>query len=313
MQNIRPSTIVFTVFSYLFFSHSFAENHTDSCTNPSIQILGSGGPELTKDRASSSYLFWLNNEAIVLIDAGAGSAFRYAQSGAKWPHLKAILFTHFHVDHSNDLPALIKASWFDDRKQNLPVFGPYANHIMPSTKVFFDALFNDENGAYQYLSDMIDQNQKSAYKIIPNDIRNLKKTQLIYSNANLSIFAHQVDHGPIPAFAYILKACGKTFVFSGDTNGSGFENLKLNNTDVFIAHNAIPENAREIARSLHMIPSQIGKIAKHINTKKLILSHRMNRTLGKEQETLTFIKKNYSGTIVFSNDLDVFTADTQKK
>ena len=81
---------------------------------------------------------------------------------------------------------------------------------------------------------------------------------------------------------------------------------------MFIAHNAIPESAGRIAKTLHMTPSQIGQIATHIKAKKIVLSHRMNRTLGKEKQTLKIIKKHYQGVIEFANDLDVFYLTNQK-
>ena len=38
----------------------------------------------------------------------------------------------------------------------------------------------------------------------------------------------------------------------------------------------------------------------------LVLSHRMLRTLGKEDQTVAEIKKHYSGPVTFANDLDCF-------
>lgn len=282
---------------------------TNICSDASvkIQVLGSGGPELTKHRASSSYLIWLNNKAVILMDAGGGSALRYGDSEADWKDLKAVLFSHYHADHSNDFPALVKASWFGDRVEDLSVFGPYGNDIMPSTKEFLAALFDQKQGAYKYLSDFYQNKDEVAdYRLQATDISNDYKTQLIYSSDDIQIQAQQVQHGPIPAIAYVINICGKTIVYSGDTNGKGFENLLLDHTDLFIAHNAIPENAGRVAQSLHMTPSQIGQIATQIKAKKIILSHLMNRTLGKENQTSQFIKKHYQGPIEFANDLDVF-------
>ena len=47
----------------------------------SLQILGSGGPEFSQ-RASSSYIIWVDGKAKVLIDAGGGAFLRFSQSEA---------------------------------------------------------------------------------------------------------------------------------------------------------------------------------------------------------------------------------------
>src|ERR1044071_1306222 len=82
-----------------------------------VQVLGSGGPELQDGRASSRYLVWEDGQARALVDAGGGSAIRFGESGAQMSQLDLILFTHFHVDHSGDFSALIKSSWFENRKR----------------------------------------------------------------------------------------------------------------------------------------------------------------------------------------------------
>ena len=63
----------------------------------SLQVLGSGGPELNDKRASSSYLVWLDSKAVVMIDAGGGSSYNFEKSGAKFNDIKAVAFTHFHA------------------------------------------------------------------------------------------------------------------------------------------------------------------------------------------------------------------------
>jgi hypothetical protein len=49
----------------------------------SVQILGSGGPRINPDRASSSYLFWIGGQAKILVDVGGGAFHRFGQSQAK--------------------------------------------------------------------------------------------------------------------------------------------------------------------------------------------------------------------------------------
>jgi len=51
-----------------------------------------------------------------------------------------------------------------------------------------------------------------------------------------------------------------------------------------------------------MPPSVIGQIAGDAHVKHLVLSHRMLRTLGKEDQTRSEIKKRYSGLVEFAND-----------
>lgn len=70
-----------------------------------MQVLGSGGPELNDQRASSSYLIWLDGKVVVMIDAGGGSSYNSKKSGASFNDMKAIAFTYFHADHSADLSA----------------------------------------------------------------------------------------------------------------------------------------------------------------------------------------------------------------
>lgn len=112
-------------------------------TGLAVQVLGSGGPELQDKRASTSYLIWDHGMAHVLVDAGGGSALRFGQSGAQMSQLDVVLFSHFHVDHSGDFPALVFSSWFEDRKRPLPVYGPAGNDVMPSTTEFVRDLFSE--------------------------------------------------------------------------------------------------------------------------------------------------------------------------
>ena len=269
-----------------------------------LQVLGSGGPEVQDKRASSSYLIWQNGQARVLIDSGGGSALRFGESGANMSSIFAVLFTHLHADHTSDFPALIKSSYFEDRTNTLLVYGPYGNEIFPSTTEFIDQLFGNK-GAYRYLSEFI-TDEESNYKIHPNNI-SANNVITIVNRDDLKISTTEVPHGTVPALAWRVDIGGKSITLSGDTNGDS-SNLKLlaKSTDILVAHNAVPESATGVARRLHMPPSIIGKIAQDANVKKLILSHRMMRTLGKEPQTLEAITKHYNGKIIFANDLDCF-------
>lgn len=294
--------------------------HAQPCndTGVALQVLGSGGPELQTKRASSSYLLWIDGKARVLVDTGGGSALRFGESGAQMADLDVVLFTHLHADHSADLPALIKSSWFENRTRPLPLFGPVGNRRMPSTVAFVRALFDGTRGAYRYLGEFISPLDRSSYKLEPRDVREPppkigapRRTEPmifpVFENERLRVQAVTVAHGQLPALAYRIDIGDKAIVFSGDTNGdgNGLPSLAAG-ADLFVAHNAVAEGATGVERALHMPPSVIGNIAHTAKTKHLVLSHRMLRTLGKEEETLTSIRKIYTGTVSFADDLACF-------
>jgi ribonuclease BN (tRNA processing enzyme) len=271
------------------------------------QVLGSGGPELQDQRASSSYLVWNEGRARVLVDAGGGSALRFGESGAEMSQLEVLLFTHFHVDHSGDFAALIKSSWFEDRKRPLPIYGPPGNDFMPATTEFVSDFFGGKRGAYRYLSELFQAGVPGSYKMQPHSVLAGSQPAEVFHNGTLSVRAVRVVHGAVPALAWRVEVGGKVIVFSGDTSGEGESLVRLAaNADLFVAHNAVPEGAAGIERRLHMPPSVIGHTAADAHVKSLVLSHRMLRTLGKEDQTKVEIKRWYSGPIQFANDLDCF-------
>lgn len=284
-----------------------------ACTNPVdgsmprvvMQVLGSGGPELTDTRASSSYVVWLDGRARLLIDMGTGSFLRLKQSGANPNDIDQILISHFHVDHSNDLPALIKANYFTGRARDLPLSGPQGNDFMPGAEAFVESLFGP-SGAYRYLGDYL--HGQGAYHLQPLDVPvDVKYRQNPVEDREYRVSAAAVHHGALPALAWRVELAGKVLVFSGDTSGNDVTLEQLSaGADLLVAHNAVPENANRAALNLHMPPSRIGEIAQAGGVKQLVLSHRMEQTLDKEAETLGYIQENYTGPLHFADDLECF-------
>ena len=271
-----------------------------------LQVLGSGGPEISDKRASSGYLLWQDGRARILVDMGPGSMLRYEESGARIEDLEVILLTHLHVDHSADLPALIKASYFTERTKDLPIYGPSGNAQMPDTTAFVQSLFSDPAGTYKYLAGYLAQGE--AYRLQPHNVSaNGKTVQQVMKGQDLNITAVAVHHGPIPALAWRIDIGGRTIAFSGDMNGDNHTLPMLaSGANLLVAHNAIPQNAKGAARGLHMPPSVIGEIAAEAKVKQLVLSHRMLRTLGREAESKTEIRKRYTGPVMFADDGQCF-------
>ncbi|QNI31247.1 MBL fold metallo-hydrolase [Alloacidobacterium dinghuense] len=309
MYSLKLSTEALLAFVALLFVCEASPATAQSCgaTGLAVQVLGSGGPELQDKRASTSYLIWDHGRARVIVDAGGGSALRFGESGAQMSQVDDFLFSHFHVDHSGDFPALIFSSWFEDRNRALPVYGPSGNEYMPSTTEFVRDLFADPHGAWRYLSDLVEPAGEGNYQLQPHDVAPSPTPVLVTRNGDMALYAVSVVHGVFPALAWRVEIGGKRIVFSGDTNGDGDGLTQLAmNADLFVAHNAVPEGATGLERRLHMPPSVIGTTAANAHVKQLVLSHRMLRTLGKEKDTEAEIRRRYSGSIAFANDLDCF-------
>jgi ribonuclease BN (tRNA processing enzyme) len=222
--------------------------------------------------------------------------------------LDVILLTHLHVDHTADLTALVKSSFFEERHRTLPVYGPDGNRIFPSTTRFIKTLFGSPNGAYPYLSDFVTPGAADSYLLEAHDVDpGAQDVRQIYLAQGTRIFATRVVHGGVPALAYRVEMDNVSIAFSGDTDGNNGNLERLaRNVNLFVAHNAVPEGATGVERSLHMPPSVIGKIASAAAVKQLVLSHRMLRTLGHESESLTAIRATYNGTVTFADDLQCF-------
>ncbi|MBX9899168.1 MAG: MBL fold metallo-hydrolase [Burkholderiaceae bacterium] len=274
-----------------------------------LQVLGSGGPELTDGRASTSYLIWVDKKARILVDFGSGAALNYEKARANPADLQAVLFSHFHVDHTADFPALVKGLGFTKFNDEIQVYGPTKNNGFPGVKEFLSALFDREHGAYAYLANATDPDASNQFKIEANEVPPTEGQVVRFELGDDTVLkAISIPHGAAPSLAWRVETRGCALTFSGDTSNSNKAlEVLANGSDLFLAHNAAQENDSDaVARELHMMPSEIGRIAKAATVKQVVLSHRMLRTLGKEKETLQAIRKNYAGSVQFANDLQVF-------
>lgn len=276
-----------------------------------LQVLGSGGAEM-KGRAACSYLLWQQGKALVLIDAGGGSALRFGESGASLTDLELVLFTHLRSDHSADFPVLVRAAHLEPRHAALPVLGPPGNELMPSTTEFVDTLFAPDTGLYRYLGK---QGSENTFELKPQTLNlNDNDVHQVFDSPRLKVFATALNHDRIPALAYRVEMDGKRIAFSGDLDDNidgRVNNANINleklaaRSHIFVAAHAIDDRPA-IGHSRPLPSELIGLIAARAAVGNLILSHRGTATLGKEISTKKMIGRDFKGPIVFANDLDCF-------
>lgn len=286
-----------------------------------LQVLGSGGPIADDNRASSGYLLWLNGKSQLLIDAGGGTALRFGEANGDFEQLQAVVLTHLHTDHSADLPALLKSSYFSDRTAPLPVVGPGGNTRWPGTTAFVDGLFNSETGIYRYLDGFLD-GSNGMYRLQPIEV-NGDQPVTVLDSATLKLHAIRVHHGPVPAMGVLIETPpneepfiekplieenSKRIAISGDqsNHNPGFAKL-IENVDLLIMAHAIPQFAGRVAKNLHATPEYIGQLANKANVKHLVLTHLMARSLNNLPESIEIIRQHYQGKLSVAEDLACYS------
>jgi len=268
----------------------------------SLQVLGSGGPIADDARAASGYLVWRDGRAVALIDAGGGTFQRFGQAGASLDALELVALTHFHTDHSADLPALLKGAYFSDREHDLAISGPGGNTRFPGLKSTLEGLFDADRGVFAYLSGLLDGSGR-LFRLRPIEIDPGARTPVGVLDAP-RVEALGVHHGPVPSLAFRFAFDDVRIVISGDQNLStdGFVDF-ARDADLLVMPFAIPESAGRAARNLHATPSRIGHAAAEAGAKHLLLSHFMARSLRDRDAQLAHVKARYGGPITLAEDL----------
>jgi len=266
-----------------------------------LQILGSGGPIADDNRASSGYLIWVDGRARALIDVGGGIFQRFAASGAVFADLEVVVISHLHVDHSGDLPALLKSAYFGTRKRPLAVVGPDGSKLFPGLTRFLTALFG-KTGAYPYLHWVLDS-EHGSFTLQPHEVAVAGEGQT-FQFGTIELDVVGVPHGVVPTLGALVTVAGVTIAFASDQRLDDPRFLEqIEGVDQLVAHHAVAEAIGGPARSLHGRPSTIGKVASAAQVGQLVLSHHMLRALRDRETGLKNIHNHYRGPLILAEDL----------
>jgi ribonuclease BN (tRNA processing enzyme) len=262
-----------------------------------VQVLGSGGPRINAERASSSYLVWVNGQSRVLVDAGGGAFLRFGQAGGRLQDLSLLALSHLHPDHSSDLPALL---WLSNlaRKQVLPVAGPSGSEAVPDFQRFLYRLFDDKNGAFQLLGGTL----RGAGQGVPLDVTVVDAARseptVVLEGDGIKVTAIGVPHGGVPSLAYRVEAAGASVVFGSDQTGTNPRFVDFaRKADVLVMHFTIGAGA---ASPLHAAPDVVGRVARDAAPRRLVLSHIAQFDL---DPAVAEVQKAYAGPITVGADL----------
>lgn len=273
----------------------------------SLQLLGSGGPISDDARASSGAVIWIHGKARLLIDAGGGTYLRYGQSGARLEDLDFIGISHFHTDHSADLPAILKGAFFLSQSHKTMLVGPNGNANFPSMTAFYAREFG-QAGAFRYLSGLSNGSDGLKLAVSPKDVSVRKPTRtMVWQGDGVTVYALGIPHGDVPTLAFRIETPTGVIVISADQNGSRKEFVPFAaGADILVMPAAIDDDADAGSRFLHSGPTMIGRIAAAVKPKMLVLNHFMGRALRDKDKNVQTIRKYYSGPVYAGRDLSCF-------
>lgn len=253
-----------------------------------IVFLGTGVGIARKERASPGLLVEIGGENL-LFDCGPGTIKTLVNLGCDVSQLSNLFITHFHIDHVNDYPALVKDRRFTTKKQ-LNVYGPVG--LNKHTNLLFKQIFRymgpeTDLNAFEFLK------LKEVSEGVVEEKGNWKVT------CTSVLVSNPIVHGN--AIAYRIYSGNKSLLYSGDTGPS--DNLiKLGkNVNVAIIECSYPDE--QTLKGDHLIPSTVGKTAQEMKAKKLFLTHLYPVCRGKEDNMIEEVKKYFDGEVIIAKDL----------
>ncbi|TXT61078.1 MAG: Ribonuclease BN [Promethearchaeota archaeon] len=186
-------------------------------------FLGTGGGRhhiRTQHRATGGILYKFNNSQ-AHIDPGPGALVRINQYNEDPTKTNLFISTHFHIDHFNDMSAIIEASResFYDKKRRFVKKG-----ILITTE--------------EVLKFISDYHKGMVEKIIPFK----PGDQISYDGADIT--ATKVLHSDIDGFGLIFRQKDYSIGFSSDTNVFEGFSQAFNGVDLFVLNLLRPNLVR---------------------------------------------------------------------
>ncbi len=243
-------------------------------------VLGSGTALPTATRGSPGHLLRMADGRGVLVDPGPGSVRAAARCGVLLASIRAVLVTHFHVDHVLDLFALL----FGLRnpalgKSKLTVIGPTG------------------------IADLVAR----AHGLFGDWVA-LPPERLAFIELEPGPFAIELEHQRLEGVAvrmphlghslgYRIQGIARTIAYSGDTGGGDAPIELGRGADVYVLEAAFPEGS---PTTRHLTPSAAARIATAAGTKELVLTHFYPDT--ERTDVRSIAREHFLGTLVLAHD-----------
>ena len=321
---------VFTLFISVVTSTLLTQvNAADKLT---ATIIGSGSPIYNVNRASASVLVSVG-ETNILVDMGNGTQANLNKLGFDTRNISALFFTHHHLDHNEEFVPLLIRSLLGRKSFN--IVGPPNTAKLTHSNL---ELYKED------ISYRLGKTQRSlSERVKALSVRDIKGGES-FKIGDILVTTIKVPH-TIHTIAYRFDYREQSVVITGDLTYSDDLPTLANNADFLIidsggmimkdgrrrkqgANNQRKSNQgksnqghqrkgekntnRKAKGHAHLNLADSSTLAKKSNVKTLVYTH-FNSTVVDTVASLKEIRKNYSGDVIFGEDLMVLAKKAMPK
>jgi ribonuclease Z len=266
-----------------------------------VVLVGTGGPELTPERAGEATLVEANGQSL-LFDAGRGVLDGLYRSGIAPQKVTHVFLTHLHSDHIEGLPGLWITPWFLlGRTTRLEVWGPPGSQQMiDGMRAMFAHDLEQRPNA---------KAKRESLDIVVHEIH----PGLVYDQAGIRVSAIAVEHvDGNPAFAYRIDTGDSVILLIGDCTYAGELTRLAGRFDLVVSNVAAGSEAMEKEPWLQpvlaklMRPEQAAKLFGETKPRLAVYSHIVKKGLpgsAGDREILRRTRMNgYKGPLLMGTD-----------
>ncbi|MEM3398636.1 MAG: MBL fold metallo-hydrolase [Nitrososphaerota archaeon] len=255
-----------------------------------IVVLGSGSIIPTKNRFSTSFLLE-SSIGRMLLDIGPGTIEKLRRLSIHPNSIDRVFITHFHLDHTLELPALIKIRMFNElggsnmNPRILDIYGP------SGLRIFLGKL-SSPRGVYGYLSEMMSS----------LDFLRIHEVEdgLVEEVENLKVYATLVEH--YNGLAYRLEVDNVSIAYSGDTVYDERMIKIAEGVDILIHECSFP---KELLLGKHTSDEDLIEIGRKVNPKLLLVTHLYPAWEGREKELEDKLRRDIGCRVYVVKDMDI--------
>lgn len=276
-------------------------------------IIGSGSPIYNENRASASVLISVGDTR-VLVDMGNGTQANLFKLRVDIRELSSLLFTHHHLDHNEEFVPLLIRSLMG--RHNFTIIGP--PNTAKLTKAYLELYAEDISYRLGKTKRTLADRQKAV------DVRDILGGES-FNIGDISVSTIKVPH-TIHAIAYRFDYDGQSIVITGDLTYS--EDLPKLATDAdfmiidsggmimtgdrgkkqdmkkSLQGGGSGKNKKTSRTRAHLNLAESSMLAKQAGVRYLVYTHFTSGEIDQEA-SLKEIRKNYSGNVIFGEDLMV--------